>query len=77
MKKITLFSLVLLVFFSLFAEKETVTIWHSYRGDEQKALEELRNKFNELQSDYKVDLLNVPYDAFANRRKRRCDAEGS
>ena len=67
MKKFTLFSLILLVFFSLFAEKETVTIWHSYRGDEQKALEELRNKFNELQSDYKVDLLNVPYDAFANK----------
>ena len=71
MKKFTLFSLILLVFFSLFAEKETVTIWHSYRGDEQKALEELRNKFNELQSEYKVDLLNVPYDAFANKLTKK------
>ena len=67
MKKLTIFLSVLLLVFSLFAERKTVTIWHSYRGDEQTALEKLRSKFNELQSEYKVDLLNVPYDAFANK----------
>ena len=67
MKKLISFAFVFLFFSALFAERETVTVWHSYRGDEQKALEELRSRFNESQSEYKVDLLNVPYDAFANK----------
>ncbi|MBR4532223.1 extracellular solute-binding protein [bacterium] len=67
MKKVTIFLSIFLLFFLVFAEKKSVTVWHSYRGDEQTALEKLRNDFNESQSEYKVDLLNVPYDAFANK----------
>jgi len=60
--------LILFLFLSLFAaERSTVTVWHSYRGSEQTALEKLKDNFNEQQDQYKVELLNIPYDAFANK----------
>ncbi|HDT11584.1 MAG TPA: extracellular solute-binding protein, partial [bacterium] len=51
----------------IYAEISTVTVWHSYRGTEQIALEELKNRFNESQDKYNAVLLSVPYDAFANK----------
>ena len=66
MKKLTI--LCILLFSTLiYAEKSTVTVWHSYRGSEQKALENLKENFNKEQDLYKVELLNIPYDAFANK----------
>lgn len=65
--KRTLFLIVLLASFVLCAQNKNVTVWHSYRGSEQSALEELKKKFNDSQNDFHVDLLSVPYDAFANK----------
>ena len=65
--KRTVFFLVLILFSTLYAERSTVTVWHSYRGSEQKALERLKENFNKEQDQYKVELLNIPYDAFANK----------
>ena len=66
MKKLTIL-FILLFSTLLYAEKSTVTVWHSYRGSEQKALEKLKDNFNDQQDEYKVELLSIPYDAFANK----------
>lgn len=58
---------ILLLFSTIYAQKTDVTVWHSYRGSEQAALEELKTRFNNGQSDFNVILLSVPYDAFANK----------
>jgi arabinogalactan oligomer/maltooligosaccharide transport system substrate-binding protein len=45
-----------------------VTLWHSYRADENKALEEIANKFNEAnKGKISVKLLQIPYDAFIDK----------
>jgi len=44
-----------------------VTLWHAYRGQERKGLEEVAAKFNKSQSDVKLTLLPIPYDAFADK----------
>ena len=65
--KKTLFLAVVFSFFLTYGQTKDVVVWHSYRGLEQQALEELRNRFNESQDKYNVVLLSVPYDAFANK----------
>ena len=67
MRKFTLILFFLIFHLFIYAQKTDVTIWHSYRGSEQTALEELKNKFNELDNSFNVVLLSVPYDAFANK----------
>ncbi|HQI04592.1 MAG TPA: extracellular solute-binding protein, partial [bacterium] len=67
MKKTVVFFFIFTISFFLSAQKTDVTIWHSYRGSEQTALEELKDKFNELNNNFNVVLLSVPYDAFANK----------
>ena len=42
--------------------EEPVRLWHAYRGAEQEALEEIVARF-----DGEVELLAVPYDAFASK----------
>ena len=49
------------------AEHATVTVWHSYRGQEQEALEKLALQWNQEHSEVPVELLALPYDAFANK----------
>ncbi|MBI5525434.1 MAG: extracellular solute-binding protein, partial [Deltaproteobacteria bacterium] len=44
-----------------------VRIWHSYRGNEARAIEKLAESFNASQNAHAVTLLSVPYDAFANK----------
>ncbi len=44
-----------------------VVLWHSYRADEKKALEQVVAKFNAESADVKVKLLPIPYDAFADK----------
>ncbi|MFO7735850.1 MAG: extracellular solute-binding protein [bacterium] len=63
-----LFSIALVFFFisTLSAQKE-IKIWHSYRGSERKALNTLAESFNKEQSNYKVILLSVPYEAFSRK----------
>ena len=42
--------------------EQPVRLWHAYRGAEQQALEEILDGF-----DGEVELLAVPYDAFASK----------
>ncbi len=65
--KKTLFIAVLFSFFIICGQTKDVVVWHSYRGAEQIALEELKNRFNDSQDKYRAVLLSVPYDAFANK----------
>lgn len=44
-----------------------LTLWHAYRGLERKGIEQVAKKFNGSQSDIKVTLLPIPYDAFADK----------
>lgn len=46
---------------------EDVVLWHSYRAGERKALEQVVKSFNDKQTEVKVRLLSVPYDAFADK----------
>jgi arabinogalactan oligomer / maltooligosaccharide transport system permease protein len=65
--KRAVFLAILFSFFLIHAQAKDVVVWHSYRGTEQIALEELKNRFNESQDKYRAVLLSVPYDAFANK----------
>ena len=67
MKRIFISISLILFTVSLFAERKEITIWHSYRGDEQRALEKVTDLFNDSQDEFKASLLLVPYDAFANK----------
>jgi arabinogalactan oligomer/maltooligosaccharide transport system substrate-binding protein len=44
-----------------------VVVWHSYRGGEQAALEEVAKTFNGKNKDVQIKLLQIPYDAFADK----------
>ncbi|MCK6548880.1 extracellular solute-binding protein [Myxococcota bacterium] len=44
-----------------------VVLWHAYRGKERAALEAVAAKFNSSQKDITLELLPIPYDAFADK----------
>lgn len=67
MKKLILFFIFCFFILPLSAKTSTITLWHAYRGLEETALQEVAENFNRSQTDYKVELLSVPYDAFANK----------
>lgn len=46
---------------------DTVTIWHSYRGAEQQALDTLIESWNRENPDARVHALAVPHDAYTNK----------
>ena len=48
-------------------EKTPIVLWHAYRGDERKALEQVVNTFNATHSNIEVKLLAVPFDAFPDK----------
>lgn len=45
----------------------TVSLWHSYRAQEKKAIEEVAAAFNAKNSEVQIKLLYVPYDAFPDK----------
>ncbi|HUB08716.1 MAG TPA: extracellular solute-binding protein [Myxococcales bacterium] len=49
------------------AAPRTVALWHSYRADEARALSDLADRFNRSQSEYRLELLSIPYDAVASK----------
>ncbi|HSA33707.1 MAG TPA: extracellular solute-binding protein, partial [bacterium] len=69
MKRLSLFTLLLfLCIATLEAAPRQITVWHSYRGAEETAINGLAEEFNALhRDDIRVTLLAVPYDAFANK----------
>lgn len=72
MKKVTLaFILVLFVLtlfpFEVLGEPVKLVLWHSYRGEEKAALEEVGKNFAKSYPDIEVKYLQVPYDAFPDK----------
>jgi arabinogalactan oligomer/maltooligosaccharide transport system permease protein len=48
-------------------KSSAITLWHSYRGTEQQALDAVIAEWNETHPDQPVLALSVPYDAFTNK----------
>ncbi len=46
---------------------QTVTLWHSYRDDERKALDTLVAQWNKLQPSVQIQALAVPFDAIIDK----------
>ena len=46
------------------SEPKTIFVWHSYRHESERALEELGERF-EREHGVRVEILAVPYDAFS------------
>jgi arabinogalactan oligomer / maltooligosaccharide transport system substrate-binding protein len=72
MKKYVLaFILVLFVValfpFEVLGEQVEIVFWHSYRGQEKAALEQVSQNFAKAYPDIKIKMLQVPYDAFADK----------
>ena len=49
------------------ASAESLKLWHTYRGTEQQALEQLLDQWNRDNPDATVKALAVPYDAYTSK----------
>lgn len=47
--------------------QDKVVLWHAYRANERKALEQVIQTFNASNKKVQVELLAVPYDAFPDK----------
>jgi arabinogalactan oligomer/maltooligosaccharide transport system substrate-binding protein len=50
-----------------FAQPVTIVFWHSYRGMEKDALEEVGTNFSKLNPGIKIQFLQVPFDALPDK----------
>lgn len=66
MKRISAF-LALLFFAVSGVQASTINLWHGYRGQEKKAIEDVARAFNLANSDIQVKLLAVPFDALNDK----------
>jgi arabinogalactan oligomer/maltooligosaccharide transport system substrate-binding protein len=48
-------------------EVTTVRLWHAYSADERGALDELAARWNASHADIRLELVDVPYDAFPDK----------
>ncbi len=48
-------------------ESDAVVLWHAYRGDEARALEETLDAYRAQPGATPIRVVSVPYDAFANK----------
>ena len=48
-------------------EKSTVVLWHAYRAEEQRALEQLVEEYNRQGGPVTIEAIPVPYDAFVDK----------
>lgn len=72
MRKLFLAFIVVLFIASVFpmqllAEPVKIVLWHSYRGQEKLALEEVGKNFAKSHPNIEVTFLQVPYDAFPDK----------
>ena len=48
--------------------KAEITLWHSYRGQELKAMDKIIAEYNSTQNDSeKIKALNIPYEVLASK----------
>jgi arabinogalactan oligomer/maltooligosaccharide transport system permease protein len=59
--------LCLLCFSTSARAAETLDLWHAYRGEEKTALEQVVRAFEQRHPDVRVELLQVPHDAYASK----------
>jgi len=45
-------------------DHDTVVVWHAYRGDEERAIEDVARAFEREHPGARVELLSVPFDAY-------------
>lgn len=68
MKRSALLCALLLLLAPTFAlAKTTINIWHAYRGKEEAALKKVVDAFNQKGGAIEIQLLGIPYDAFADK----------
>jgi len=71
MKKMIRLLVVSVALFSLagvcFAQAVTIVFWHSYRGMEKDALEEVGANFTKAHPDIRIQFLQVPFDALPDK----------
>ncbi len=60
-------ALICTMLLALDASAATITLWHSYRGDERAALEGAILQYNESHPSSSMKVLAVPYEAYANK----------
>lgn len=71
MKKKIVVLAVFLAWFALagvgFAQQVTIVFWHSYRGLEKDAIEEVGANFTKAHPDIRIQFLQVPFDALPDK----------
>jgi arabinogalactan oligomer / maltooligosaccharide transport system permease protein len=45
----------------------SITLWHSYRGDEEQAIEQLARDYERAHPGVAIDVLAVPFEAYASK----------
>ncbi len=48
-------------------DARTVVLWHAYRGDEEKALEQVARDFEKEHPGVRVEMLAVPFEAYLSK----------
>lgn len=46
---------------------KTVVLWHAYRAEEKRALEQIVKQYNDTHKATQIKLLAIPYDAYADK----------
>lgn len=49
------------------AKATTIVLWHAYRAEEKRALEQIVNNYNASQKKLRIKMLGIPYDAYADK----------
>ena len=47
----------------------TVTVWHAYRGDEEKAIAQIARDYEKAHPSVRIELLALPFDAYQSKLK--------
>jgi arabinogalactan oligomer/maltooligosaccharide transport system permease protein len=48
-------------------DARTVVLWHAYRGDEERALEQVARDFEKEHPGVRVEMLSVPFEAYLSK----------
>ena len=67
LSRTALLCLVLTTTCSALAEPSELTLWHSYRGAEEEALQKSVDVFNASRGEVDITLLSIPYEVMASK----------
>ena len=63
----SLFAVALLLAATAPARAESVVLWHSYRGAEEAALEQVIDRLRQRRPDLEIEVLALPHDSYASK----------